>query len=460
MVANGMRRVLAAFVLTCGGIGASSADEAWHHSNASLPAQPTWMSSLDDATPLHRLSLPGTYASAAWAGTHFDRAQTLTLRQQLDAGVRYLHIGVRGEGNQVLLSHNGTYQFRRFENVVEEVAGFLAANPRETVLVHPYRDEGKITGGYGLPELMNRYASGVAWASVGGVTPQTPLRALRGKIVWVREANVALPGIDAAHLRRQDDRHIDTHWSLYAKWEKVRANLDAAKVHPGGAIFLTNLGATGGAEPFFVASGREFVDSHRRRSTHQWRPFSNPFPDFPNEPCVLLPGVLCQVTYEGLNYLSLPRLRDESVRYTGIVAAAFPGQGLIGGTIDANRTQRLFVNAANGQCMDVEGGAGQARRILAWACHGGANQRVTLRDGQLKIGGRCVDIEAGNPNARVLSWNCHGGPNQRWTLDASGALRSALAGGAYCLTQAGKFAPLRMTRCVAGSVDQRFVVRL
>jgi hypothetical protein len=78
----------------------------------------------------------------------------------------------------------------------------------------------------------------------------------------------------------------------------------------------------------------------------------------------------------------------------------------------------------SGRCLDVSGGStANGAPLLQWSCHGGNNQQWQVQDagdGYVRLiarhSGRCVDV-AGNSTtdgARLQQWDCHGGTNQQW----------------------------------------------
>jgi 1-phosphatidylinositol phosphodiesterase len=105
----------------CFGVsGTASADnDAFHYNYSALPSQSSWMSTLDDQTPLNHLSIPGTHASAGRVQHLPYQSQTLTLRQQLDAGVRFLDFAVREQGNDVFVYHAGRAQMPLVERTTK-----------------------------------------------------------------------------------------------------------------------------------------------------------------------------------------------------------------------------------------------------------------------------------------------------------------------------------------------------
>src|SRR3712207_3135577 len=76
----------------------------------------------------------------------------------------------------------------------------------------------------------------------------------------------------------------------------------------------------------------------------------------------------------------------------------------------------LSAFAAN-VCADVSGGSQEpGATVVAWACHGGANQQFALQaSGAITVydGTKCLDIVGGSANDGdpVVTWACHGGAN-------------------------------------------------
>lgn len=96
-----------------------------------------WMENLPDDTPLSQITIPGTHNSAAlrepFPGT--AKCQTLTLTQQLKAGVRFLDIRCRHSGDQFQIFHGPIDQKLSFADCLAELLKFLKAHPSETIVV-------------------------------------------------------------------------------------------------------------------------------------------------------------------------------------------------------------------------------------------------------------------------------------------------------------------------------------
>lgn len=105
-----------------------------------------WMSYLEDGTCLTTLSIPGTHDTMAFQrvktlADHFAKTQSGNLRQQLDAGVRFLDIRARHYRNTFEMHHGAVYLGRNFTSVVHTLDGFLSGLGKSEVIVVRLKDE-------------------------------------------------------------------------------------------------------------------------------------------------------------------------------------------------------------------------------------------------------------------------------------------------------------------------------
>jgi Phosphatidylinositol-specific phospholipase C, X domain len=200
-----MKRVLAALtgaaVLLLTPTPALAADSSYR--TLSAASHPDWMASVPDATSLAALSIPGTHETMSIHGGALTQTQEDfgdsggTLAAQLQAGIRMIDIRARVNGGDTFTIHHGaTYQNANFDDVLDRLADFLAAHPRETVVM---RLKQECTGELGsctdvagqapFEDIFDRYAvarSGLFWTpsvnrSTGAATPA--LGQVRGKVV-------------------------------------------------------------------------------------------------------------------------------------------------------------------------------------------------------------------------------------------------------------------------------------
>lgn len=295
---------------------------------------PDWMSRLPDERSLHDISIPGTHNSMSRFGGPAVATQAMPLRAQLLAGVRAFDIRVRLVGNHLHAYHGPVRQHATLRQILGIMREFLREHPCEVLLVR-VRQEGppiwstiSIEAAVAIETAPHRDTIAVASASV----PQ--LGGVRGRIVLFPEH---------VYFSRHsvfDAWYLRTNWDLYGKWETVRSALDKARTNdvfdatrPWGQV--TYLSASGGAFPYFAASGQLAAhDGASRLATGLTSPaFHDAYPDFPRVNCFM--GI-CTIAFEGINYLTLAYLYRWQPRYVGIVMADFPGPSLIREIIATN----------------------------------------------------------------------------------------------------------------------------
>ena len=112
----------------------------------------SWMAQLNGCVPLSKINLPGTHNSTARyiALPFWCKCQDMSIRGQLDCGVRYLDIRLELKKGRLRLVHSvidcrsSPRPFSKLyaDDVIEQLKDFLCANPTETVLLCVNRDDG------------------------------------------------------------------------------------------------------------------------------------------------------------------------------------------------------------------------------------------------------------------------------------------------------------------------------
>lgn len=131
----------------------------------------SWMGKLKNETPLSALSIPGTHNSP----THHTalpsvRCQAVSVKEQLNNGVRFLDIRVQPESpdnlakDGLILVHSAfpvsLTGNKYFRDIISTVFSFLDANPSETVIVSLKREGiGKATDQHLSKVLHQHYAT-------------------------------------------------------------------------------------------------------------------------------------------------------------------------------------------------------------------------------------------------------------------------------------------------------------
>ena len=322
-------------------------DDGYYHDTKDLPPNPDWMKGLPDAIKLRDISIPGTHDSIAYKKYLIDYAkcQSLTLSQQLMAGIRYVDIRPKYENGRFRIVHGPLPLDLYLDQVLAIIANFLKLYPSETVLMRIMIDQGisKDLFVKVFDQNLNVQAK-YMWKSLPFANPT--LKEIRGKIVIIQESDAndakGIPqiGIFESSFCMQNYWHLGSNWKLHDKWLAVK-KLFMESRKGKGCGFLNWLSGSFilGKElpvfPYFVASGHSDprTDASRLATGLTTPGFKNYYPDFPRVACFI--GI-CSIVFEGTNTLAKNYINNNKLNYVGIVPADFPGAGLIKAIIAAN----------------------------------------------------------------------------------------------------------------------------
>lgn len=212
----------------------------------------SWMTGLSDNQSLAKLSIPGTHDSGArhepLSGT--AKTQTLSIREQLDAGVRFLDVRCRHIDNAFAIHHGAIYQQLNFDDVLNATISFLNANPKECVVMSVKEEHTPSNNNRSFEETFNTYVQKNPSKWYLGETIPT-LGTARGKIILVRRFGASnVKGIDVtnwadkatfsinngkASLRVQDQYEVKNNDN---KWNAITGLLSEAKSGSDAVMYL------------------------------------------------------------------------------------------------------------------------------------------------------------------------------------------------------------------------------
>lgn len=159
-------------------------------------------------------------------------------------------------------------------------------------------------------------------------TTQNPaLGEVRGKIVIIQDfPGVSIHGLMYSTFTLLPHKWYNTNWDQYDKWTAVKTFL--ASTNAAGASMLSFWTGHGGSFPYFVASGKSSPgNGDPRLSTGLTTPgFSSSYPDFPRVACFI--GI-CTIAFEGINTLGFNYIKNNNLKYVGIIFTDFVGDPLI-----------------------------------------------------------------------------------------------------------------------------------
>ncbi|MFD4692764.1 phosphatidylinositol-specific phospholipase C [Streptomyces sp. NBC_00683] len=190
-----------------------------------------WMAGIADATPLQRLTIPGTHNSGARYGGPWTACQNTTVAEQLNSGIRFLDIRCRISGDAYAIHHGASYQNLNFDDVLGACRDFLAQRPSETVLMR-VKQEYSEESDAAFRRIFDLYLDGKGWRPLLRLDPALPdLGGARGKVVVLAD-NGGLPGVryaDPAVFDIQDDYMAEP----FGKYPKIEAQFRKAAQQPG-----------------------------------------------------------------------------------------------------------------------------------------------------------------------------------------------------------------------------------
>lgn len=210
----------------------------------------SWMGAVADQTSLADLSIPGTHDSCALRETvpSTAKCQTLSIAEQLRAGVRFLDVRCRHFHDTFEIHHDLVYQEMNFDDVLGAVIAFLQAHPSETLMMsvkEEYKPEGNSRT---FEQTFDAYVQKhpERW-HLGTSIPS--LEAVRGKIVLLRRFGASSPkGINAsrwadnatftidgpARIRVEDEYTVSDN---AAKWTAATRLFDEMRA-PSPTLYL------------------------------------------------------------------------------------------------------------------------------------------------------------------------------------------------------------------------------
>jgi 1-phosphatidylinositol phosphodiesterase len=212
-----------------------------------------WMQSLPDSYLLSQLSVPGSHDAGARyepvSGT--AKCQSLTIADQLNAGIRFLDIRCRHIGDAFAIHHGSIYQNLNFDDVLNACFSFLTSNPGECIIMCVKEEYDPSNNTRTFEQTFDAYTQKNPSHWYLGATIPT-LGSVRGKIVLLRRfsSSTTPKGIAAtswadnttftinnteSQLRVQDNYVVPDN---NAKWANVTNLLTEAKNGSSTTLYI------------------------------------------------------------------------------------------------------------------------------------------------------------------------------------------------------------------------------
>ncbi|WP_434300497.1 phosphatidylinositol-specific phospholipase C domain-containing protein [Corallococcus exiguus] len=307
----------------------------YNHSGGIETSHPDWLSWMPGSASLASLSLPGTHDSMAFTSTGgaLTQTQSLSLRAQLDAGLRALDIRCRHIGDRFAIHHGVVYLNANFDDVLTTTTQFLRDHPGETILMRVKEEHTPDGNSRSFQQTFEWYRSQPAYSPyVWRGTHVPTLGEVRGKIVILDNFGGGAYGVNWGSLALQDDWTVSTIFDIDNKWDKVRDHLGRTNAGAPPTLYVNFLsGSSVAAFPNVVAGGDGMA-------------------------------------IRGVNDYAIDHLVGGNVQRAGVVMMDFPGAGLIDAILALN--YRLLPSAGL-----LPGDFGTAFRNISYTLGGDAQAR-------------------------------------------------------------------------------------
>ena len=156
-----------------------------------------WMSGYSDLTMIKNLNIPGTQDSMALRsiGDLAGQCQSLSLKDQLNIGVRFLDIRLQLVGDELIAVHGIVDQRDNFSNIVSTVESFLKENPSEFIMMSIKKESDDKRSTMTFDEAIKKHTKSDYWDL--STTLPTLLGNVRKKIVLISRYQDSTIGVPA-----------------------------------------------------------------------------------------------------------------------------------------------------------------------------------------------------------------------------------------------------------------------
>ena len=157
----------------------------------------SWMKKINNNTLISCINLPGTHDSCTCCVQFpfISKCQNMTIKEQLNAGIRYLDIRVEKDGEKLKLVHDiadcknpqKPKEKLYLDTVINDCRTFLSKNPSETILLSFKRDDGVSAEEAFDVFFDNHLENNPVWYTENRIPA---IGEVRGKIVLINRDNI------------------------------------------------------------------------------------------------------------------------------------------------------------------------------------------------------------------------------------------------------------------------------
>ena len=153
-----------------------------------------WMAALEDTARLNSLTIPGTHDSGALHSIAeiSGKCQTLSIKEQLQIGVRFLDIRLQLVNNELKVVHSFVDQMTDFEDTLNDMVTFIRENPSEFLLVSIKEDASPKRSDLAFEDVLETMLLSYGEVSAANTLPETVGDARGGIHIVARYKNASI----------------------------------------------------------------------------------------------------------------------------------------------------------------------------------------------------------------------------------------------------------------------------
>ena len=200
--------------------------KAYSDSNYPRSLKKSWMKSIPDSTKLSQMTIPGTHNSCSLHGICIARTQSLTLHDQMEAGLRYFDVRMRLYNNTLRAYHEFIDQKETFDRILFYVTNFLEQNPSESIIMQLVQEYNVKNCDKNMAQLYEDYIKNIKDKIIEYQNQDLTMGDIRGKILFIKIFEGSTRNIPGFMI--QNYWSVPWRFSLNRKKRKIKENLHRA----------------------------------------------------------------------------------------------------------------------------------------------------------------------------------------------------------------------------------------
>ena len=227
-----------------------------------------WMKSLDDATLIRDINMPGSHDTMALRsiGDLAGQCQSLSLEDQLNLGVRFLDIRLKEDNNKLKAVHGFVDQRASFESITKVVESFIKKNSSEMIIMSVKEEANASNSTISFEESLKTYLKdGIYY--LNNNLPLNLAQA-RGKVILLSRypnSTIGIPAfsgwLDSCSFTLPNDIYVQDTFKITSKKQKQEEIIKCFN-EPGHALKINFLSAyrTNGFPPSYAPSAANDIN--------------------------------------------------------------------------------------------------------------------------------------------------------------------------------------------------------